>query len=226
MISLINSKRKIILNFCIIFCLFVAYIYIQFSKEHQKEFFFRSNSNDSICENEWLALSNNQVIFKKDASFFFYKLSIINLNFISRREIQFNFRFNLNIQFKIKNLHYNFNHTLPPPSINRVMNDLVDNTWDYNTLDLFFDLDEFFILQEKNVNLDKNKVKLTVDIIDNLTVGRIILKFIIPKIESKKSAAICSKAIIPENNKEYSNLKWWILVNELSADYEKIVFFS
>lgn len=191
---MLQSKNHVyfivLLSFCTL-CFIVFYqkfkkeadLPLSFAKENNyTRNLKKENNSRSFCENngEWSRIDDN-IYFKNSASFYFYDLSLINLNFLSHNSVNYDFEINLKIELIYREKKLNFFKTIKSCLVEFVASDFVNGKLHYRTLDAKFNLIEF--LTHRNTK-DLLKVDLSV-LIKNRITGTSIVKRI--KLKTKKS---------------------------------------
>lgn len=180
------------------------------------------DQNLSYCDSNgnWSSI-DGKIYFKKEASFYFYDLNLITLNFLHSKIIKPKFQMEILVEYNGKQLKV----SLEKFNLKKMRSDRIDDTFVYSVIDCELNLNDY--LPTNEINLDK--LKLTLNITE-LNMNKFIRKPLILRIHktesaSKKNSMICSKVIFLEDKNKIKDLKFWIDLNRLSG-YKKILLYN
>ena len=184
---------------------------------------FKTNSEntnfqtEAYCHNEWESLNNN-IDFRKPASFLFKDMKYINIYFLSTS----NADLRINLKLKI----YKDKQFLNEMGLKNVQNNrynVYDNNGVYNLHYLKVDLDIHMLYNQIEDLLIEVFPYLSTNVITKNPIN-LKIKNLREKNHLKKEAMICSK-IYKLDRDSYKILNWWFQLNK-NIGFEKIVIYN
>ena len=178
-----------------------------------------------------------QVFFKKAAAYYLINLDIIYLNLITLRYRQYTFEFDLNAKISNKEDDFNFSKIFTNYTFYSI------ETWatlyQSSTIKIDFNLTNELIKTNKSIDLiNLTSIKLLLYVYENnskeYTRLPLDLKLKYSPLENNKtldqtqnrsSIAICSKVLFIDDEREFTNFKLWVYLNEVMG-YDKLVVYN
>ena len=207
-----------------------------FKKSHIVE---EKETLNNYCEvnGEWLSLGT-QVFFKKAAAYYLIDLDIIYLNLITLRKRQYRFEFDLNAKIACKEDDFNFFKVFTNYTFYSI--EAWATSYQSSTIKIDFNLrDELSKKLNKSIDVNNlTSIKLLLYVYENnskeYTRLPLDLKLKYSPLENnqtldqtrnRSSIAICSKVLFIDDEREFTNFKLWVYLNEVFG-YDKLVVYN